>query len=226
MIKKLEWDSEFFSLNVGKLDDANFSDALNFADFDLLYLNSKEDFDLEIDGFTKSFSEEKVVFIKSLSSVECDSQNIYSLKETDYNINVIYELAFESGKNSRFLLDSKFGIEKFKDLYKRWIDNSISGGFADDVLVCKIENDIVGLLTYKTSGNTATVGLIAISSSQQGKGIGRKILNYLESLLFENRIKKLLIPTQSGNLQACKFYTKSGYSISEGIFIKHYWKIT
>lgn len=224
MIKKLQWDSDFFNLNIGEIDVKNFRDAVNFADFNLLYLHSTADFDLEIDGFHDSFSEEKVVFRKSLSSVKYDSQNIHSVKKTDYNINDIYELAFESGKNSRFLLDKNFGREKFEDLYKIWIQNSIFKDFADDVLVYKLENDILGLLTYKATANNASVGLIAVSSAQQGKGIGAQLLNYLESVLVQNGVKNLSIPTQSGNLQACNFYTKTGYKISERIFIKHYWK--
>jgi GNAT superfamily N-acetyltransferase len=225
MIEKLEWDSDFFNLSVGEIDFKECKDSLNYNDYDLLYIVSSADFNLKINGFENSFSEQKIKFHKELKKEQQLSDNVFSFSEIVNDIQEIYQLAFESGKHSRFLLDKKFGTEKFKELYKLWIDNSISKNFADDVLLYKYEGKTVGLLTYKTNGKNAFVGLIAVCNEHQGKGIGRIMLKHLETVLYTKGIYSLTIPTQDQNQQACYFYNKTGYSISEKTFIKHYWKI-
>jgi ribosomal protein S18 acetylase RimI-like enzyme len=225
MIKKMEWDSDFFNLRVGELDFKESNDSLDVESYDLLYVVSSNDFDLKLNGFENSFSEQKIKFYKELKETQQLSENVFSCEEITYDIQDIYQLAFESGKHSRFLLDKKFSPEKFKELYKLWVDNSISKNFADDVLLYKYEEKTVGLLTYKSIGKEAFVGLIAVSSEHQGKGIGGIMLSHLGTVLYAKEIYSLTIPTQDQNQQACYFYNKIGYSISEKTYIKHYWKI-
>lgn len=224
MMKKMEWDSDFFNLNVGQLDFNEYKDSLDVESYNLLYVVSSEDFDFRLKGFENSFTEQKIKFYKELKATQQLSADVFPYQYTD-NIHEVYELAFESGKHSRFLLDKKFSPEKFKELYKLWINNSISKNFADDVLLYKHEGKTVGLLTYKTIQKDAFVGLIAVSAEHQGKGIGGIMLQHLETFLYQNGIHTLTIPTQGENQQACYFYTKLGYSISETTYIKHYWKI-
>ncbi len=225
MIKKKQWDSDFFNLNVGEIDFKECDSSLNYSDYNLLYVISSVDFDLKLDRFENSFSEQKIKFYKELKEAQQLSENVFSCEETVYDIKDVYQLAFESGKHSRFLLDKKFSPEKFKELYQLWIDNSISKNFADDVLLYKYEGKTTGLLTYKTIGKEAFVGLIAVSAEHQGKGIGGNMLEHLETVLYAKGIYNLTIPTQDQNQQACYFYNKIGYSISEKTYIKHYWKI-
>lgn len=224
MIAEKKWDSDFFNLKIGEVNFADGKDYSNFQYYDLLYVVSDEDFDLQIDGFTNSFSEQKVKFHKKLSEILQTNENVFSHSEIEYNIQELYQLAFESGKHSRFLLDKNFGTEKFKELYRIWIDNSISKTFADDVFLYKNNQEIAGLLTYKTTDDNATVGLIAVSNKHQGKGIGGILLKHLETILYQKGITSLTIPTQFENKQACNFYSKQGYSIFENTFIKHFWK--
>ncbi len=224
MIRKLDWDSDFFNLKVGELRLANNLGSYEASEYDLLYVTAEADFELQIAGFTKSFSEQKVKFSKSIFLNGKFSNDVFSYNETEYDTQDLYQLAYESGKHSRFRLDRNFDTEKFKDLYRLWIDNSIHSNFADDVLLYKNDGKVVGLLTYKIEQHNANVGLIAVSPQQQGKGIGGILLNHLEAVLSESGITDLTIPTQHENEQACRFYTRSGYVISEKNFIKHYWK--
>jgi dTDP-4-amino-4,6-dideoxy-D-galactose acyltransferase len=225
MIVEKKWDSDFFNFKIGEINFIDCKDHSNFTDYELLYVVSDEDFDLIINGFSNSFSEQKVKFHKKLSEISKINENVFSHSEIEYNIQNIYQLAYESGKQSRFLLDKNFGIEKFKELYRLWIDNSISKTFADDVLLYKSNEEVVGLLTYKITDDKATIGLISVSNEQQGKGIGGILLKHLETVLYQKKITSLIIPTQFENKQACNFYHKQGYSIFDNTFIKHYWKI-
>ena len=224
MIKKLQWDSDFFNLNVGDLTAKDYSNSMAFCDFDLIYVKSDEDCEINIDGFENSFSETKIIFSKSIFNKDYKSDNVCSISDVDYSIDNLYELAFESGKHSRFLLDKKFELAKFQSLYKKWIDNSIFNGFADDVLVSKKGEELLGLITYKILDDKASVGLFAVSKNAQGQGIGSEHLKSLEFILDEKGVKYLDIPTQESNSQACNFYRKLGYEEVDRLFIKHFWK--
>jgi ribosomal protein S18 acetylase RimI-like enzyme len=226
MIKILEWDSSFFNRRIGLLDlnygSPNFED-LN--DWDLIYIIHDEDFTLDINKFNKTYSETKVVFSKMIiESKNIIDKNISVAKKND-NKKQIYNLALESGKFSRFNLDTNFKKAEFKKLYQKWVDNSFNKEFADAVLVYKNENEMVGFVTYKILVDFATIGLIAVSPLYQGKGIGRKLINAVEMELINRQIVELRIPTQFQNEIACEFYLKLGYKIIEKKIVKHYWRV-
>lgn len=224
MVKKLDWDSNFFNLKVGELNAEEYKSSSEASAFDILYVLGNNEFDLKIDQFENTFSEVKVKFGKKPENKKSNSNDIYAINDVKNDIQDLYQLAFESGKNSRFLLDKKFKEEKFKELYRAWVDNSISKKFADDILVYMEQNKLLGFVSYKINNDKASVGLIAVNSNQQGKGIGGKLLTELENILFDKNIQEVIIPTQLANIQACNFYKKQGYSIIEQTYIKHYWK--
>lgn len=224
-IKKLDWDSDFFNIKVGEIINPDTNSIFSDEDFDLIYVVSDEDFQLKVKDFENTFSETKVIFCKSIEECSEKIESVLKFNEVNIDKNQLYLLAYESGKNSRFLLDRKFGESHFKKLYQTWIDNSINKKFADDILVYCEENQIKGFVTYKIKDDIASVGLIAVNSASQGKGIGAKLLLYLENLIVEKEIKQIIIPTQLSNIQACSFYQKQGYSIKNKTYIKHYWKI-
>jgi dTDP-4-amino-4,6-dideoxy-D-galactose acyltransferase len=122
------------------------------------------------------------------------------------------------------VLDKNFKNENFKKLYRKWVDNSISKEIAEDVLIYKENKQIMGFVTYKINESFGTIGLIAVSAAHQGKGIGNKLLSFVENRIFSNGITKLVIPTQLSNNTACNFYKKQNYTIQQKLFIKHYWK--
>lgn len=223
MIKELFWDSDFFNLKIGELETDSETITENNS-FELLYIKNKSGFKPEIQGFENNFSEVKVVFGKHLNNVTNEEGSIKSFNETDFSIDDLYELAYESGKYSRFLLDTNFGTDNFKKLYKIWVDNSLNKKFADAVLVFLKDTEIAGFVTYKSQVDFAQIGLIAVSPKFQGQGIGKKLLQFVENLLIERNIFELKIPTQLENEAACNFYKKLGYQIIETTHIMHYWK--
>lgn len=223
MIKELLWDSDFFNLKIGEVEETN-----NIADqdipFDLIYVKNKTGNTPVISGFSNNFSEIKVLFSKKLKPQNFSEDKIISFEKTNFQLSDLHELAYESGKYSRFLLDSNFRKDKFQKLYKIWVDNSLTKKFADDVLVMSIDNALAGFITYKSESDFAQIGLIAVAPNFQGQGIGRKLLNFVENVLLERNIFELRIPTQLKNEAACSFYKKQGYKVVETTHIMHYWK--
>lgn len=221
MIRKLQWDSDFFNFSIGEIID--FSDLRDQHEFDLIYVKGSSDKSIIIEDFSNEFSETKVVFSKKTASFPLVSDHIRSVNVDD-SIKELYDLAYESGKFSRFKLDEKIGRYNFEKLYRTWVDNSINKQFADDLIVFKNNKKIAGFATYKIDNKTATIGLIAVSSDYQGKGIGTKLLQHIENLLIKEKVEMLHIPTQLENKPACSFYSNQGYVITDKTYLKHYWK--
>lgn len=224
MINQLDWDSNFFELQIAECVIDNQSVINVEKTYDLIYVFCNSDKEINLSGYSESYKENKIVYIKDLVKNQLDSENILSFSSTNFSREQLYELSFESGKYSRFKKDKKFSIQQFENLYKRWIDNSLDFGFSDDILVYVEEKKIIGFISYKIKKNEATIGLVAVLPNHQGKGIGKKLLQFVENELIKNDIKILNIPTQKENFEACSFYEKQGYKVKQSIIIKHFWR--
>ncbi|MDN4012425.1 GNAT family N-acetyltransferase [Chryseobacterium gambrini] len=228
-LTKLEWDSNFFAKNIGELhiiDDDLRNLELNDNQYELIIIKQKKDSDIKIEGFTETFKETKIVFSKKLCKENTESS--HEIFDTDFlpqEDEYFFQLAYESGKYSRFLLDSKFGEAKFRDLYQLWVRNSLNKKFAIKTFFTKDKNlGATGFVTVQQSNATAKIGLIAIHPELQGQGIGKHLLKKAEIYCKENAMTEMDIPTQEQNAGACRFYQKMGYVVKERIILKHFWK--
>ena len=89
MVKKLQWDSEFFDLKVGEISLDTPLDAIEIEeDFDLMYVLSKDDFPLYISEYENTFSETKVFFVKKIE-----------FKFKEYYINLSKEMLISMKNN-------------------------------------------------------------------------------------------------------------------------------
>jgi len=222
-IKRLDWDSNFFGYEVGEIEnESDFSESENYH---LIVLKQKREEEIEIEGFIKSFQETKVVFNKKLekNSLKFFENSIIDFDDEVIDKEFLYSLAFESGKFSRFRLDSNFPKHKFELLYTKWVDNSINKQFADKIFYVKEIDDIVGFVTLKNNNKFSTIGLIAVAENYQGRGLGKKLLLRVEEYCISQNIFEVKIPTQKENKAAFHFYNKTGYNINEELIIKHYW---
>ena len=223
MIKHLPWDSDFFNLNIASVDATHEVADIELQEFDMFYSFHSEE-NKVFKNFQPTFREHKIIFEKQLLQIADTVADIRSVDENFKDVSTLQELAYESGKHSRFNLDGNFAERQFKNLYNLWISNSLNRQFADDVLVIYQNDKIGGFVTFKINQEIATIGLIAVLPEFQGQGLGTKLLQRVEYLLFRKGIQKLQIPTQQENLDACGFYTKKGYSILSITPITHYWK--
>lgn len=226
MIKKLDWDSTFFSKNIAEVN-LNDNQPLELYDksFDLIVLKQKIDSQIEIPHYLQVFKETKVIFQKELEKLNNGSYS--DVKDTDTEsreFSYFTYLAYESGKMSRFLLDKNFGEDQFKELYNLWVINSLNKQFAIKTFFIEEEGKAIGFVTLQQYNEIGKIGLIATHPDYQGKGIGRKLLEYAENFCVLNDIRKLEIPTQQENTGACSFYLRLGYSVQENIIIKHFWR--
>ncbi|WP_165585112.1 GNAT family N-acetyltransferase [Chryseobacterium sp. FH2] len=225
-INFLQWDSDFFKKKIGDITLNNNNENVDLSDnYDLIVIKQPSDFDINLADYDLSFKETKVNFIKSLNNTRySDLESVKDTDDTEKSIDFFKDLAYESGKMSRFLLDKNFGETKFRELYDMWIINSLNKKFAVKTFYLEEGEKAIGFVTVQKYDTLGKIGLIATHPQFQGKGFGKKLLNKAEQFCIESGITHLEIPTQKENIQACSFYKKQGYDIKDEITIKHYWK--
>lgn len=225
-IKILDWDSNFFGFKVGEISDFS-STPIIVEDKDIKFIQTKleEDIELNITSFEKKYKEGKVVFAKTLQKPHIIQQEVKDFDNAPLPQEAFYEIAYESGKYSRYKQDPCFSEDKFKHLYELWVENSINKSFATKIFYISNEEGMLrGFVTLKGSKNEACIGLIGVLPQYQGEGLGSALLKACENYGIETGIKTIYIPTQLENIPACNFYKKIGYEISEIVYIKHYWR--
>ena len=224
-ISKLEWDSNFFDLHVGKISSKNSKEEvkqilkiIELSDFDLVYLFSK----FPLPNYIKNlfFNETKLTFKKKISS--CNNINIAFPFDGELNQDVI-NLALDAGDFSRFKLDKRLS-RHFNDLYTKWIENSISKKFADQVFTVEKSNKIAGFITLKkVDKKSAYIGLIAVNREFRKSGVAKKLILAAENWVSQQNLHYLYVSTQKQNINACQFYYKMGFILEHKEYIFHIW---
>lgn len=223
MIEKLAWDSEFFGFNVGKFTALK-GESIDF--YGLLSKSKSENYRLiylfSEDAISGDIAPVDVKIVYSMS-IENEGTHYETLSEVQKAANSIYSLAYRSGTHSRFRLDKNFEKGKFEELYNIWVENSLSGKFADKVYKYEVNGEIVAFVTVAIKDFVATIGLIAVSENYGRRGIGSKLINAVKSYAIERGCKTLNVATQQDNIEACMFYEKNGFSLYSKTYIYHLW---
>lgn len=234
MIKKLDWDSNFFGFNVGlvRIEDepdwgsflTEFKRALQA--YKLVYFITSDHFfipDHILDEHNGKFLNQRIVFEKSVSNLKQKfPSHIKEYFSAESNENLI-RLALVSGQYSRFRIDPDIPTGKFEELYRFWIIRSLKKIIADTVIVSELNQKINGMATFKYDGDICNIGLVAVGDSERGKGTGKYLINKIEELAFEKGLDKLRVPTQSNNKGAYAFYEKLGFMPLEITNYYHFW---
>lgn len=229
MLRRLDWDSVFFNLNIGRLDlysIEEFSELVLKSEnlrqtFDLLYIFTEE-------TLNQQFSDIKLVDTKTIFTKQLVNHPKEIFGVSRYLDSVVskdlYHLAWVSGKYSRFQLDKHFASDAYERLYSRWIEQSVAGKMADCVFVYKSDRKIDGMITVSFEGTEASIGLVAVDDAAQGRGVGSKLIQAVETyLLNETQVTTLKVATQWENKAACHLYEKNGFEVESKTNIYHWW---
>jgi dTDP-4-amino-4,6-dideoxy-D-galactose acyltransferase len=234
-IKILKWESDFFKKKIGEiLMDLPLKEPIKLEDhYDFIITKQKEDSKIKIKGFTNSYKEEKITFSKNLKKLDLPllatttttttTTTILDTDKAPIKADLLFDLAYESGKHSRFKQDALFKDSEFEKLYQCWIINSINKTFGHKVFYILDNKVPIAFVTLNLKDNIGHIGLIAVDKHYQGQGLGKRIIKYIESYCVNHTISILKIPTQAHNKNASRFYTKLGYHIIQQDIIKHFW---
>lgn len=232
MLKRLDWDSEYFGINIANLElDNNFSglDFVNefaqknkidlvqtccdISDVELINL-------LEKSGF--NFSDLRVTYSLNLDGI--DIKNTKYLLAIKSDIPCLTKIAGEVFVDSRYL-HKNFDQKKARDFYKVWVKNAVNKTF-DDFCIKAVENNrIIGFISGKYSdGGIVRIGVVGVDKEFQGRGIGNQLMNSFFNHCKKNKIDKVLVSTQGKNLGANNYYIKNNFSLKslESWYYKFY----
>ncbi len=80
-------------------------------------------------------------------------------------------------------------------------------------LVAKLDNTIVGLLTYRVEDDECE--LVTLNSLQEGIGVGTLLIDELVRKAKELGCKRIWVITTNDNIKALAFYQKKGFRLKE-----------
>ncbi|MEM2014458.1 MAG: GNAT family N-acetyltransferase [Desulfurococcaceae archaeon] len=86
-------------------------------------------------------------------------------------------------------------------------------------IVAKYDGAVVGFAIAYRNGKRAYIDSIAVDKNYRGMGIGRAILEYLEKIFLEKRVKLVFLSVKSWNVRALDFYLRNGYGVKSVVLI-------
>lgn len=231
LILPLKWDSDFFNLNIGKINNVAASHKITkkmLDKYNLIYIehpNKKKCTELlNSDQFNITFTDQKTIYqkkIKGEPTLLNEKVSIYPLKSASKQL---IALSIQAGSFSRFKLDENFKKDRYKKLYTQWIKNSVQKKSADILLVYGDYKNPQGFITLIFKDNLVQIGLIAVDNLEQNKGIGKDLIQAAEFFAKKNNFNTLQVITQTINENACMFYEKQGFKKQVLIYTHHHWK--
>lgn len=236
LFQTLDWDSAFFGYKVAKILASNLNQGalknllakLNNLNIKLVYYfvdPNEKLLNMEAKKNNGFLADEKITYKISLSNNNFrkpDNQYLQSYFKKPLNKNVL-SLALQSGFYSRYKQDKKFVHDEFIRLYTTWIERSLNGEIAKDVIIY-VNNDVeVGLVTLEVKDNYGSIGLLAVDKKQRGKSIGKQLINAALIKFKAYGVNKVKVTTQKKNIAACKFYEKIGFVKESVQNIYHFW---
>lgn len=228
-IKKLDWDSDFFGLRIGRADVVYSGEIQDLAAqrasvknaYDLVYVFAGHG--LDASALDAKLVDEKVVFATSDISYGQNDPNVVLWKPNDGVTDDLLHLALVSGRYSRFKLDKSLPVGSYERLYSRWIEQSVNGTLASDVFCYMVEEIPRGLITLDNKNGIGTIGLVAIHEDFQHRGIGSVMMRHVIHYSKKMQIEKLSVATQLDNVPACRLYEKSGFIVESVTDVWHWW---
>ncbi len=233
-IDHLCWDSDFFGIKVAKITLESCDNillertirGLKEKGYKLIYVFSNPD----DDQLNSSVLNNKGILVdeKVTYSLEIPKTNMAFPDNVEkYNSGIpderLYELCLKSGEYSRFKKDHNFASHLFVKLYYAWLENSVTRKIADEVLIYREQQDIVGFVTLKHHMYKSQIGLIAVDDKYRERSIGKLLLTACSAICNQEDTRHLEVITQQDNLGACRFYEKCGFILMKVENIYHIW---
>lgn len=234
--RKLDWDSEFFGFPVAQITRLTAArdelkrclDIMKTDGIRLAYASA--DLDSEaIAAVTREGGrhvDQKTVYHIHISGTDPGTAtrdpriSAYDQPTADEQL---VRLAVEAGVYSRFNTDERIRKEKFIELYTKWIEQSVSRAIAREVLVCREDNVVCGMITVGEKNGIGNIGLVAVDASKRGSGIGVGLIREAIRWFAAHGYREATVVTQGFNAPACRLYEKCGFTVASSEAYFHFW---
>lgn len=132
------------------------------------------------------------------------------------------ELALTIGASSRYFKDRRVPPSIARALYLRWLQNSLRGGYAAEVLIASAQGRVVGLHSIRVDGPRGIVDLIGVVPACQGTGVGRALLDEGIAWCARRGLSHVEVVTEAENIAASRFYERRGFMLRRTEFVWHW----
>lgn len=232
----LAWDSAHFGFPVARLSaaatPAGLADALGAlraAEYRLAYWAVPTGDAARVEAGLRRgghLADEKLTYVRALEGGEPSPPQARFALEPFAGVRpdaALVSLAILSGAHSRFRRDPAFPAALADLLYTRWIERSVSGDIADEVLVARDGGETLGMITLGRAGPRGDIGLVAVSPEAQGKGLGRLLVAEAGRRFAAAGCTAAQVVTQGVNAPARRLYESCGYAIERSETVFHFW---
>jgi ribosomal protein S18 acetylase RimI-like enzyme len=138
----------------------------------------------------------------------------------------IIQIAKTAFLASRFLKDPFLSAEKAPHIYADIVNNAFEkkGRF---FAIQSTNEKILGFILFSINhpASSLTIELFAVDEQFVGQGLGKQLLDAVESYAFHQGIETIIVGTQLENFDAIKSYIKKGFKIFECNSVYHYWPL-
>ena len=237
LIKKLEWDSNFWGFPVAYLSCRYLREAIVFRlekfikseNIKLIeYLCNCHDGQsvkiAENNGF--NFVDIRLSFEKSLDrKTEVSFSDGFTVSLAGArDIEILKNIADNIYKTSRYFFDENFDREKVNEFYRRWVEKAVLGQYDDECYCLYFKGKVVGFCTVKYHFlHTASINLVGISKDYQTRGLARSLLGFVFNKLIDKGVSKILVVTQGRNYPAQRLYQRAGFLTKATELWYHKW---
>ena len=83
--------------------------------------------------------------------------------------------------------------------------------------------NIAGFILFSLFEDQCVIELIAVDQKFQSQGVGKSMVNAMESTVLERGIRKIKVGTQVNNIKAVKFYISMGFEYVSCGSMYHLW---
>ncbi len=240
-LRELDWDTQFFGMKMGQVllpskpEPPNFSelawlhtlDTAQHENFQFLYCPidvAYPEVATIIASHGAMIGDVLVTFVRSCSKdVQKTNSHFKLMDATQEELTDILEIAAPSFRDSRFMKDPHFDRAKAEQFYPSWLRESFSNN--EKILVVKEKQQVCGFISLKPDPSTKTlvIRLIAVKSSDQGKGIGQILVHQAINMAIDLKYHQVQVGTQLTNTAAINLYEKNGFRMISAKYRYHIW---
>ena len=130
------------------------------------------------------------------------------------DVPVLRDIAGRSFTFSRFR-PPWYTVAEREHLYRQWAQNAVHGVHDDVCLIAGEGRRTSGFVTLRDLGpEGARVGLLAVAPGHAGQGVGIRLVRAALGWCADRGAGRLEVATQTGNLNAMRFYQAQGAQIT------------
>jgi len=233
------WDTQHFGYPVASISNSVLEPeaveralrAAHKQGYQLVYWASSREYDDNtawLQEYQGILVDRKTTYVKKLlaanSNIESGNFRCVEWNPDEYSPELI-ELGVAAGLWSRFGVDTRIERDKFRSLYEIWIRRSLARELSDMVLVVQEQGLSVplGMVTISIKAGIGQIGLIAVSESQRGRGLGKLLVDAADRWMLEHGAHGAQVITQLQNVAACRLYEQAGYKVEAVEYYYHFW---